>query len=344
MTDRRTWLAFGVAVVATIFAALLPQPGGIDGDQAASARLFAAVTTAAIVGVVTFPAVFRGTSWRRQAWVVAAVLALVAGGLTFAAAGAARRACSARYDGRTVIVGTEWTPIGASYASANPGLSRDELLFDSAGAASRIWTEPSIERCRTIVSGTYALWVPLLAIGLFGAIQSAAASPLPVRAAKPVTRLAPGAVQPPEAPRYDVFISYRHGGDDTDFARQLLQALERAGYTAAIDERDFSANASFLHEMERCIRQSRFTLALISSRYLGSGNCEEEATICKVLDMGDRRRRLIPIMIESVPQPAWLFGIVGIDCTRPDPLVDPFDKLTATLGPPGSGGRAASEG
>ena len=40
------------------------------------------------------------------------------------------------------------------------------------------------------------------------------------------------------------------------------------------------------------------------------------------------------MVIEPVPQPAWLFGIVGIDCTRPDPLVDPFDKLRSTIGAP----------
>ena len=50
--------------------------------------------------------------------------------------------------------------------------------------------------------------------------------------------------------------------------------------------------------------------------------------------MGDRKRRLIPLVIEPVSLPAWLYGIVGIDCTKRDPLVDPFDKLKATLGAP----------
>ena len=49
---------------------------------------------------------------------------------------------------------------------------------------------------------------------------------------------------------------------------------------------------------------------------LESGNCQEEAIICKVLDMGDRKRRLIPLVIEPVSMPAWLYGIVGIDCTK----------------------------
>jgi hypothetical protein len=86
--------------------------------------------------------------------------------------------------------------------------------------------------------------------------------------------------------------------------------------------------------MERCVRESRVTVAVISPRYFESGNCQEEAIICKVLDMGDRTRRLIPLIVEPVAMPAWLYGIVGIDCTKPDPIVDPFDKLKSTIGPP----------
>jgi hypothetical protein len=131
-----------------------------------------------------------------------------------------------------------------------------------------------------------------------------------------------------------VFLSYRHGGRDMEAARQLLETLEGHGYRVAIDERDFAANASFLEELERCIRESRFTVAVVSPRYLESGNCQEEAIVCKVLDMDQRRRRLIPFVIEPVSMPAWLYGLVGIYCTRADPLVDPIEKLRATLGPP----------
>jgi TIR domain len=141
-------------------------------------------------------------------------------------------------------------------------------------------------------------------------------------------------VAAPPVIRYDVFISYRHGGADADVASQVLDALEADGYRVAIDERDFVANASFLLEMERCIRESRYTIAIVSRRYLESGHSDEEAIVTKVLDMGDRRRRLIPFIIESVELPAWMFGIVGIDCTKPDALVDPIDKLKAALGRP----------
>ena len=126
----------------------------------------------------------------------------------------------------------------------------------------------------------------------------------------------------------------RHVWDEARHAMFGQAALEADGYRVAIDARDFAANASFLQEMERSIRESRFTVAIISRRYLDSGHTEEEAVIAKVLDMGDRKRRLIPLLIEPVTMPAWLYGIVGIDCTKRDPLVDPFDKLKATLGTP----------
>jgi tetratricopeptide (TPR) repeat protein len=134
--------------------------------------------------------------------------------------------------------------------------------------------------------------------------------------------------------RYDAFLSYRRQDPDRAFTRDLLRRLEEAGYTVAIDERDFEPNLPFLNEMERCIRESRFTLAVISPRYLQSGNCEEEAVISKVLDMGERKRCLLPLTLEKVQMPAWLYLLSGIDFAEKDPLVDPYEKLRKVLGPP----------
>jgi hypothetical protein len=129
---------------------------------------------------------------------------------------------------------------------------------------------------------------------------------------------------------FDAFISYRRQDPDKAFARNLLKHLEAAGLKAAIDEH-FDPAATFLEEMERCIKESRYTLAVMSPRYLESGNCVEEAIICKVLDMAERRRRIIPLTIESVTMPTWLYNVVGINFTDPNPLVDPYAKLLAKL-------------
>jgi hypothetical protein len=248
----------------------------------------------------------------------------------YSGAGYVQRTCTARYAGRPVVIGTQMTPLGATYKQQNPELSRDELLFDSAGVAERLWTSDSIGRCRGYVGTTYFLWIPFLVVCLLATAQAVPATVLsPVRWDPSVS--ISGAAQPI---RYDVFLSYRHDGPDMAFAHQLLDTLESHGYRVAIDERDFPANASFLLEMERCIRESRFTVAVISPRYLESGATQEEAIITRVLDLGDRKRRMIPVVIEPVSMPAWLYGIVGIDFTKRDPLVDPYDKLRATLGAP----------
>jgi hypothetical protein len=328
------WLVIVAAAVAGGAAGLAPAPG-TEGTDAATTSTFAALASAAIVALSTFPFIARRSVRGRAMSIALAATALLLGLISFSVGGYTQRACTAPYAGKAVVIGTDLTMLGLTYSRANPELSSEELLFDSAGVADRVWTRESIRRCRVFIGSTYFLWIPFLVVCVLAAVKAMPALTLAVPAARgpaPSGVPAPaGAVVPV---RYDVFVSYRHGGQDSAFATQLLVALETSGYAVAIDERDFPANASFLQEMERCIRESRFTVAVISSRYLESGNCAEEAIICKVLDMGDRQRRLIPMIIAPVSMPVWLYGIVGIDCTRPDPLVDPFDKLKATLGAP----------
>ncbi len=327
---RRVWLAAGAVLLAAIGAALVPPPPAIAGAATGAPWAFAALASAAIVTLAILPFIVWRSAAQPRVWMAVAVLSLVLGVASFSAGGYAQRACTARYGATPVVIGTELTPLGGAYRQANPGLSSDDLLFDAAGVPERIWTRASIGRCTVLISSIYFLWVPFLAVCLVATAQA-----VPTSILAPVRRHAPAPIGAAELPIiYDVFISYRHEGEDQRFARDLVAALEADRYRVAIDERDFPASASFLQEMERAIRQSRFTVAVISQRYLESGNTEEEAIITKVLDMGDRRRRLIPLVIEPVALPVWLYGIVGIDWTKRDPLVDPYDRLTATLGTP----------
>lgn len=330
--NRRVWLATGAVLLAAIAAARVPEPAALAGVASGAPPAFAALASAAIVTLAILPFVVWRSAARPRAWISMAVLSLALGVTAFSAGGYAQRACTARYGSTPVVIGTDLTPLGGAYREANPGLSSDDLLFDAAGVAERIWTPASISRCAALISSTYFLWVPFLVVCLVATAQAVPTSVLAPMRRHPA---APQAVA--ELPiLYDVFVSYRHEGEDQRFARDLVAALEADRYRVAIDERDFPASASFLQEMERAIRQSRFTVAVISPRYLESGHTEEEAIITKVLDMGDRRRRLIPLVIEPVSLPAWLYGIVGIDWTKRDPLVDPYDRLTSTLGTPGA--------
>ncbi|MCC7154296.1 MAG: toll/interleukin-1 receptor domain-containing protein [Bryobacterales bacterium] len=242
-----------------------------------------------------------------------------------------RAACLASYEGKPRVIGTQLRPESQAYRQRNPGLSNDELLFDAAGVPERVWTRDSISRC--------ALRLQILPAGLPGAIVSfviCALTALALRRqallslAGPRTPTAPS-VSPPPPVVYDCFISYRHQEPDRTLALELVQRIEEAGFKVALDERDFAANQHFLAEMERCIKQSRFTLCLVSQAYLRSGNCEEEAVITKVLDMSERKRRLAPLFLEEAEMPVWLYGLVGVNFYRPDPAVDPFEKLLALL-------------
>lgn len=135
-------------------------------------------------------------------------------------------------------------------------------------------------------------------------------------------------------PKYDIFLSYRRQEPDKGFARQLLRDLEAAGYKVAIDERDFRPNIPFLQEMERCVTESRFTLAVVTPRYLDSGNAEEEGIVATVQDMRDRKRRLIPLYYEKTRVPDWMYSLTGIHFDDPDPLVPPLIRLTDAIAPP----------
>lgn len=134
--------------------------------------------------------------------------------------------------------------------------------------------------------------------------------------------------------QYDAFISYRREDPDKTFARDLLLNLERDGYKVAIDERDFRANEPWPNEMERCLKESRFTLAVLSPRFRQSGNCEEELLIQTVLDLTERKRRLIPLIIEQVERPTLIYLVTGIDYTAKNPLVAHYERLKQTLGEP----------
>ena len=326
----RTWRGWlvSLAIVTAAAGAPFTQPAALDGTNPA---LFAAVLSATLTAVFLVPLLVARHRLRASAPLISAAVLLAVGAAAYVYGNAIQGRCVVQYNGRSVFIGTELTKdVGVLFRTAHPEETDADLLENASGDAETVWTRESIEWCRSRVASTYFLWIPFLVASIVAAALGTAARRLTV----PVSSHTAAPAVPDAPPRYDVFLSYRHDGGDTDVARQLLEALESDGYVVAIDERDFPANASFLQEMERCIRESRYTVAIVSPRYFESGHTEEEAIISKVLDMGQRRRRLIPFIIQPVAMPAWMFGIVGIDSTAADPLVDPLDKLKATLGPP----------
>lgn len=312
-----------VALTAIVVAAVWPLTPAVPSGDALLARLGAAV--AAAIACALLAAMKR---WRPGVWLGISLGSAAAGLVLLFAHFDALAGCVADYNGRPMIVGREYARDAASYVAANPGLAASDRLLDAGGVPERIWSAESIRSCRLWASWGGTATVPLFAVSIAALISRGRPRLLPGRASVP-----PVAAAPAGTPVYDAFISYRHAEPDRTQAIEILESLERRGLRVAIDFRDFAANEHFLSEMERCIRQSRYVLCVITAQYLTSDHTSEEAIISKTLDMADRRKRLVPLVFERVELPVWLHGLVGIDFTE-SAGVEPTERLVGLLAAP----------
>src|SRR5687768_18553809 len=119
---RRMWLAVAAVLIAGIAAALTPPPPAVVEAEAGGRWSFAALASAAIVTLAILPFIVWRAAAQPRAWIAAGMLSLALGLASFAAAEYAQRACTARYADRQVVIGTDLTPLGATYPGANPEL------------------------------------------------------------------------------------------------------------------------------------------------------------------------------------------------------------------------------
>jgi hypothetical protein len=310
------WWHALVAVIAIAVAAFWPLTPALSAGDAIQSRLGAAVVAGVACALLAFI-----RAWRPAILVAVSLAAAAAGVVLLFAHFNAVAGCVVDYDGRPVIIGREYAADAASYVAANPGLAPSDRLLDAGGVPERVWSAESISACRLWVSWGGTATVPLFAISVAALLYRGRHRFLSRQKSGP----APVA-QPAGAPVYDAFISYRHTEPDKSHAIDVLESLERRGLRVAIDFRDFAANEHFLSEMERCIKESRYVLCVITAQYLASDHTSEEAIISKTLDLADRRKRLVPLIFERVELPVWLHGLVGIDFTE-SASVEPTERL-----------------
>ena len=331
---------------------LLPAPVGMAEPNQRPLLFVVRLSIAALVGLISLPLKLWSQRKHLPIWAAVATVFSLLSIMSLVSYEELKQAWTVSYAGKRIVAGNTLTPEAAKYHKANPHYTAAELLEDAAGDPQKVWTTESTEPRRLRLNALYLSCIPTFAIAVLALVQSLyCARRKDHRRRAPDGKLVPfptaaKAHEPgsPDVPQvsasfnkadvYDVFISYRRARRDKRFALQLLRDLEHLGYRVALDERDFDASASFLEEMERCVRNSRFTLAVVSPQYLQSGHCQEEAILCKVLDMGERKRRLVPLVIQKVEMPAWMFGIVGVDFTKTNPVIPPLEKLVNTLGKP----------
>lgn len=308
----------GISLAACLLAALWPLPAALPPGDAVSGRI--AAVAASVILCLGMALARNSLPGSPRTWMIFGASAGAAGLALLALHYDASGSCIADYNGRPRIVGRVLQP----WVQREPGATQAGLLFDAAGVAESAWTPESIRNCRWLVG-----WVGL------GAIPFFALSACCMLQAGRRRLLVPGGARKAEIARagpcrFDVFFSYRHVEPDRGFALELLNRLEECGFRCAIDERDFSPNQHFLAEMERCIKESRFLLCVITSRYVASDHCLEEAVLSKTLDMSERTRRVVPLIFERVELPVWLHGIVGVDFTEAA-NVEPFERVRALI-------------
>lgn len=310
-----------IGIVAAAAALVWPLTPALAPADVSASRIGCALL-ALTVSVAIALARERG---RPTTWSIAAAVSALCASVLLWQYVSAGTACVGDHDGRPVVIGRELTPEAQARVLEDPDLSStSELLLDVGGQTQYAWTARSIASCRFWVSWGGLLVLPLLATCLSSIVagRRSAWRWSSSLAKAPVQSAAAG------APRYDAFVSYRRL--DRERAEMLVEELESRGFRLAIDFRDFQPNELVLTEMERCIRESRFLLCVITEQYASSGFTTEEAAIARLLDLTERRNRTVPLIFDKVPMPAWLQGLVGIDF-GPDAQAEPIERLVRLL-------------
>jgi tetratricopeptide (TPR) repeat protein len=109
----------------------------------------------------------------------------------------------------------------------------------------------------------------------------------------------------------DFFISYTSA--DRQWAEWLDGQLRRDGYTTVLQSQDFQAGSNFVLEMDRAAKETRRTLAVLSSRYLAASFTHPEWAAAFARDPKGLQRLLIPVRIEACDPVGLLAQVVYID-------------------------------
>lgn len=130
---------------------------------------------------------------------------------------------------------------------------------------------------------------------------------------------------------YDVFISYLAKDADKTWVRKtLLPALESQGLRVAIDSR-FPLGVPLITSVEKAIQQSRYTVVILSPRYLESSYDEFENLIAQHLGLEESKYRLIPVIKEECTPRLGLRILFLLDMTDEDEFDTNIERLVYQL-------------
>ncbi|MEW4131750.1 toll/interleukin-1 receptor domain-containing protein [Bacillus thuringiensis] len=114
----------------------------------------------------------------------------------------------------------------------------------------------------------------------------------------------------------DFFISYNH--KDETMAEWIAWILEDAGYTTFIQAWDFKSGNNFILQMDKGSRNSKHTIALLSSNYMESLYTQPEWSAAFVKDPTGENQKLIPVRIEDINLDGLFPSIIYVDLVNKD--------------------------
>ena len=132
--------------------------------------------------------------------------------------------------------------------------------------------------------------------------------------------------------RYDVFVSYRQTEPDQSWTRSMLvPELEAKRVRVCIDYRSFELGRSVIESMATAVESSRFTLAILSPRFLDSGFTTLERIMAQHLGLEERHSRLIGLIFEECAPPLELRPFLLLDLANGSVGGSAFDRLVCVL-------------
>jgi hypothetical protein len=96
--------------------------------------------------------------------------------------------------------------------------------------------------------------------------------------------------------KYDIFVSYSHR--NRAWVHDWFLPRLDANFKVCIDSRNFIPGYSVSDNIQRAVKNSRHTLAVLTTAWVESEWSELESLLARHRDPAARRRRLIPLMLE----------------------------------------------
>ncbi|MBN5270914.1 toll/interleukin-1 receptor domain-containing protein [Serratia marcescens] len=128
-----------------------------------------------------------------------------------------------------------------------------------------------------------------------------------------------------------VFLS--HNSNDKPFVRKLAMDLQGQGHVVWIDEAEINIGDSLVEKIREGLDKVDFVAAVLSSNSISSPWVQRELDISSNREIAEKRVILLPLMLEKVELPGFLFGKLYADFTTEDIYAKSLEGLLRALGP-----------